>query len=193
MIKKALGIFLIISLIIFLLTGSATARFDGNRTGNDDQFIIAYDMFNGTDSQVLRLEQGEESYEPETLMGYLWIKDSVAYIDKVEVITTEQQDRIEVLGLIAANDLPNGYYIYNETKEAVPFKLTNETLYHFTDIELKYSQDHTNRTYETYKVEEFRKASSYQDKPLEEQKIPYRFQVYKDEVISITEEFILTQ
>ncbi|MGL6173523.1 MAG: hypothetical protein ACRC1P_02835 [Cellulosilyticaceae bacterium] len=256
MIKKVVSTFF----VVFLLTGCATVGFNGSRSGNENQFIIEYDMFNGMDSQVLSINQGEQmainivtnagevevevkkdneeaiytgthrsnmsftlgidksgSYrctvtgrkakgsvsfikeeiekvcQPEIMMGYLWIKDKVVYIDEVEIITTEQQGRIEELGLTVANDLPNGYYIYNEVKEAIPFELTDDTMYKFTDIDLKFAQDNIDRTYETSKVQEFREASSYQDKHLEEQKIPYRIEVYQDKVISITEEFIFTQ
>lgn len=260
--KKIIRGYLLLTSILFF-TACGTEIFNGSRTGDENQFIIEYETFNGTDAQLLHLESGDQvaikivvdagevdvevrkdneepiysgtltsdlsftlginksgnykctvtgrkakgsvsfikqerekdewAYEPEIMMGYLWIEDNRVYIDEVEIITTEQQGRIEALGLVVTNDLPNGYYIYNEVNEAIPFELTDDTLYRFTDIDLKFSEDNTNRTYETCRIQEFREASSYQDKPLEEQKIPYRIEVCQDKVISITEEFIFTQ
>lgn len=257
--RKIMGVFL----MVFLLTGCTMATFDGSRTGDDNQFLIIYNRLNGTESQLLHLEEGDQVaikivadagevevevrkdnnepiyrgtltsdlsfilgidksgsykctvtgrkargsvsfikqerekdkkvYDSETMMGYIWIEDNVVYVDEVEVITADQQERIKTLELVVANDLPNGYYIYNEINEAIPFEITEDTVYSFSDIELKFSQDNISRHYETSKVEEFRTASSYQDKPLEEQKIPYRIEVYQDKVISITEELLFTQ
>jgi hypothetical protein len=42
-----------------LLAGCASATFNGSRTGNDSQLVMEYTVFNTTDSQTLKLEQGD--------------------------------------------------------------------------------------------------------------------------------------
>lgn len=49
-----------ISGLIIVTALSTTAcksnvKFDGERTGNDSEFILEYEMFNGSDSQDLKL------------------------------------------------------------------------------------------------------------------------------------------
>lgn len=136
----------------------------------------------------------ETQYQPELLSGYISINGNILYLDTVEIIKKEDKDRIKELGLIVESDLPNGYYIYNETVESVPFELTDDTTYTFTDFNLLFiNEANTTRIYETTKKQEFIEGSSYQDISLEEQKIPYFLSVYDKKVISITEEFIYTQ
>ncbi len=53
-----------ISGLIIATAFSATAcksnvKFDGERTGNDSEFILEYEMFNGSDSQDLKLKEGD--------------------------------------------------------------------------------------------------------------------------------------
>ena len=53
-----------ISGLIMATALSATAcksnvKFDGERTGNDSEFILEYEMFNGSDSQDLKLQKGD--------------------------------------------------------------------------------------------------------------------------------------
>ncbi|MGL4346168.1 MAG: hypothetical protein ACRCTE_13300 [Cellulosilyticaceae bacterium] len=243
--------------VTLLLTGCNPDSFAGSRTGNTNQFILVYDLLNGTDSQSLTLEKGdkiaveitntsgsvdvevrkdqdepiytgmnsqnlsfilnisesgtyqcsvtgrkakgsvsfikqESTYEVEPFMGYIAIKGALVEVDPVELITTEQDERMNTLGLMPS-DFPNGYYIYNEVEDLTSFSLTEDTSYNFTDVGLIYSQDEENRFYTTHNISEFINASSYQDKPLNEQKIPYKLQVYEDKIISISEEFALTQ
>ena len=42
-----------------LLAGCASATFNGSRTGDDSQLVMEYTVFNTTDSQTLKLEQGD--------------------------------------------------------------------------------------------------------------------------------------
>ena len=56
--KKSMTIFLILSVTV-LLTACMETRFNGDRTGNDSQFIMNYSIFNGTDYQLLELEAGD--------------------------------------------------------------------------------------------------------------------------------------
>lgn len=53
-----------ISGLIIVTALSTTAcksnvKFDGERTGNDSEFILEYEMFNGSDSQDLKLQKGD--------------------------------------------------------------------------------------------------------------------------------------
>lgn len=55
---------ILISGLIIATASSATAckgnvKFDGERTGNDSEFILEYEMFNGSDSQDLKLQKGD--------------------------------------------------------------------------------------------------------------------------------------
>src|SRR6516225_282321 len=72
----------------------------------------------------------------ESLVGYMVIEDKKIYLDRVEIITAEDTDRIKELGLSKQADMPSGYYIYNPVKEKEEYELTNETTYSFVDMTL---------------------------------------------------------
>lgn len=55
--KKHLGI--LCSLILALSLTACGADFDGSRTGNDNEFVMDYKVFNKTDSQDLIVEEGD--------------------------------------------------------------------------------------------------------------------------------------
>lgn len=137
---------------------------------------------------------GTKETEPQKLTAYMHIEGNEVQLDEVEIITTDDTERMEELGLTVNNDLPSGYHIYNETADAASYQLTDKTKYIFTDFnQLLVDPEVENRLYETTSKEEFLEASSYSDVPLEEQKIPYFFEVLDGKVISITEQFIYTQ
>lgn len=46
-------------LCTILLTSCTGTLFDGSRTGNENQLIMSYRIFNTTDSQLLELEKGD--------------------------------------------------------------------------------------------------------------------------------------
>lgn len=132
--------------------------------------------------------------EPKFLTGYMFMKENKIDLDEVEIVEIEDTDRIKELGLNIKNHLPNGYYIYNPTVEIESFRLTDSTKYIFTDSNLCFVKEaDSDRLYETTKLEEFIEGSSYQESPLEEQKIPYFIEICEGKVISITEKFIYTQ
>ena len=56
--KKFLGI-IGIFIIVFSLSGCGKSSFDGNRIGNDSQFVMEYKIFNTTDGQSLLLDAGD--------------------------------------------------------------------------------------------------------------------------------------
>ncbi|MBE6022435.1 MAG: hypothetical protein E7231_04260 [Cellulosilyticum sp.] len=141
-----------------------------------------------------KVEGVESQYKTESLVGYMVIEKDKLYLDEVEIIIGEDQERIKELGLVEENDLPNGYYIHNLEVQNESFQLTNDTIYGFTDDELLFVKDaESNRFYETTNLEEFLEGSSYQEVALEQQKIPYFIEVYDGKVIRVTEEFIYTQ
>ncbi|MDD3571312.1 MAG: hypothetical protein PHY44_09455 [Lachnospiraceae bacterium] len=132
--------------------------------------------------------------EPQQLSAYINIEGNEVQFDEVEIVTTDDTERIQDLGLTIENDLPSGYHIYNQTVDVESYQLTDETKYIFTDFnQLFVDPKVENRLYETTNKEEFLEGSSYSDVPLEDQKIPYFLEVSNGRVISITEKFIYTQ
>lgn len=57
--KKYLGFLCSLSLILVLSLTACGADFDGSRTGNDNEFVMNYKIFNTTDSQDLIVEEGD--------------------------------------------------------------------------------------------------------------------------------------
>lgn len=57
--KKHLGILCSLSLILVLSLTACVANFDGSRTGNENEFVMNYKIFNTTDSQDLIVEEGD--------------------------------------------------------------------------------------------------------------------------------------
>lgn len=134
------------------------------------------------------------AYKPESLVGYIVLEGNTLYLDEVEVITTEDKDRIAELNLKDV-DMPNGYYIYNSSTETTAYELTDETTYTFTDYHLLFVENPDgDRLYTTTSKENFIQHLniSYSDEP-PAGKVPFFIEVKDDKVISITEEFIFTQ
>ncbi len=131
---------------------------------------------------------------PDLIAGYIVIEDNLLYLDKVEIITLEDKERIEELKLDQNADMPNGYYIYNADMEKQTFKLTNETTYTFVDYNLLFvKEENGDRLYTTTKKEEFllHLSTSYSDLP-PAQKVPFFIKVKNGKVINITEKFEFT-
>lgn len=128
------------------------------------------------------------------LAGYIVFDGDILYLDEVEVITTENKNRIAELDL-KDSDMPNGYYIYNPSNEKTSFELTDKTSYTFTDYHLLFVENpDSDRLYTTTSREEFIQhlTTSYSDNP-PAQKVPFFIEVKDGKVISIIEEFIFTQ
>lgn len=55
-------IYTIALMLFFILTFTACGgpKFNGNRTGNDSQFLMDYSVFTGSDFQLLKLEEGDK-------------------------------------------------------------------------------------------------------------------------------------
>lgn len=149
-------------------------------------------------------ENSSTSQVAETLTGYITIQNGQAILDEVEIITLDDTDRMEDLGLSPEEDLISGYYLYNEEESTRTFTLTDQTEYRFVDIGRLYiTSDNLNGlNYTTTLLEEFIAGSSYEannvgyEASLESGepvgRIPYFVEVQGDTVISITEEFSYT-
>ncbi len=77
------------------------------------------------------------------------MEEDTLYLDEVEVVTTDDEDRMAELDL-SDRDMPNGYYIHDKNTEKLSFKLTDETVYTFTDYHLLFVEDpDSDRLYST--------------------------------------------
>lgn len=147
--------------------------------------------FTGVDKQPA----SEESHD--IVSAYLTLENGKAYLDEVEIITEEDEDRIEDLGLNIEFDLISGYYIHNEREETMVYELMDETVYRFLDIGQLYTSEEGLK-YETTSLEEFLAGSSYVSNSASENsglptgRIPYFVEIEGGNVISITEVFSYT-
>lgn len=139
-------------------------------------------------------KQEQTETKAESLVGYIVIEDNTLYLDKVEIITLDDTERITELGLKQQDDFPNGYHIYNPDTERDIYDLTDETIYNFVDSNLLFVEDESDdRSYTTTKKEEFIQhlSISYSDVP-PAQTVPFFLEVKDGKVISITEKFEFT-
>lgn len=139
----------------------------------------------------------------ESLAGYIHLEDDTLYLDRVEVITTEEGDRITGLDLhdpdqiaelgLQETDMPNGYYIHDLNAETIAFELIDGTLYTFTDVNLLFVEDaESDRRYSTTDKEQF---VEHINMSLTSGQVTYPFfiEVSDGKVRSITEVFLFTQ
>lgn len=131
--------------------------------------------------------------QPESLVGYIAIKDNTLYFNEVEIVEWEDKERVKELGL-NEYDMPNGYAIINKNKGETTFELADEVIYTFTDVNLDFVKDSEgDRLYTTTKKDEFIKhLGKLNDFPLSEQNIPFFIEVRDGKVIRITEKFKYT-
>ena len=135
----------------------------------------------------------DSEVDTQTLTGHIIIDGDDLLLDEVEILTLEDEKRLNELG-IDSSEIPNGFHIYNEKIEFVPYKLTEKTEYEFTDINLLYVDESVaDRKYITKEKDEFLfyLSTQYSDSP-PAQKIPYFVEVQDGKVIRITEEFMYT-
>ena len=151
MLRRGLWVF-VLSLVFTLVLTSCS--FDNHKVDNDEnrkmtdptinessETYPAIDKTNDssetlteTDSQVetqeeyLQMRKNDYDY-----FGYIIIEDNILYIDPIELITTEDVDRITELGLNEQYDMPSGYYFYNPDNDLISFQITDETEFHFID------------------------------------------------------------
>lgn len=183
---------------IFIYVGEemgATLQFgeSGDNTTNHDARSISNDLYHQV--EAIFDSQQEAISESKTLVGYIYIQDDVVMIDGVEIVTRDDEKRIDELQLVEEIDYPSGYYIHNESNEMHSYALIEDTRYIFTDYAQRYVDKNVeNRIYETQNLAEFIEGSSYQHIPLEEieshkHDIPYFVEVIDGVAVSITEKF----
>ena len=122
--------------------------------------------------------------------GYLIIDGEQLIINDFKFIDQADQYWIDTLGL-TAEDMPNGYYIYDDSDELLTFTLSEETRYNFYDTGAKFlSEDNIDRLYTTDNLTEFLEKFD-EDGDGDLGKTPFEVQVFEDgRVISISEIFI---
>ena len=129
----------------------------------------------------------------ESMLGYIVIEENTLYIDKVELVTLEDEERIKELGLTQQGDLPNGYHFYNPEIEKDEYELTDNTTYFFVDLNVLFVKENDDRNYTTTEKNEFMQhlTTEYTDTP-PAQKVPFYVEVNDGKVVRILEEFAYT-
>lgn len=119
-------------------------------------------------------------------IGHISIEKDTLYLDEVEWITVENQDRIKELEL-SQSDMPNGYYIYNPSTEKISFKIGDNTEYNFVAYEsFSFIKEGEDRNYTTTKKEEFIEFLNY----VKSDRVVFWVEVIDGFVVNITEQFI---
>lgn len=93
--KKHLGI--LCSLILVLSLTACGTDFDGSRTGNNNEFVMDYKVFNKTDSQDLIVEEGDTIHaeiivEGGSLSFKIQKDDEVPVYESVDVSFSDEFD-----------------------------------------------------------------------------------------------------
>lgn len=119
-------------------------------------------------------------------IGHISIGKDTLYLDEVEWITDENQDRINELELSPA-DMPNGFYIDNPSTDKILFKIGDNTEYNFVTLEaLSFYKEGADRNYSTTKKEEFMEFLNN----MNTDRIVFWVEVKDGFVVTITEQFI---
>ncbi len=89
--------------------------------------------------------------------------ESTVTVDVIEFITDADAERIRELNL-TENEMPDGYYIYNQDTETVTWNLDSQTVYRFIDWNGDFTGSEYPEEYTTTDLQEFRKyIETYQD------------------------------
>lgn len=138
-------------------------------------------------------EYNTKANQPESLVGYIVIKDNTLHFNEVEIVEWEDKERAKELGF-NEYDMPNGYTIIDKNKGRRTFELADEVIFTFTDVNLDFVKNaEGDRLYTTTKKDEFiNHLGKLNEFSLSEQKIPYFIEVKDGNVISITEKFKYT-
>lgn len=130
--------------------------------------------------------------EAASVVGYIVIEDNTLYVDEVELVTLEDEARMEELGLTQV-DLPNGYHFHNEEIAQAEYELTEDTTYTFVDVEVLFVGETDERKYTTNEKDEFVQHLSvaFTDTP-PAQTVPFFMEISDGKVVSIVEEFEYT-
>jgi hypothetical protein len=126
----------------------------------------------------------KQKSETTEVCGYVSVEGDILKVDTVEWITDEDEERIKELGL-TEEDLPDGYYILNESSDITSYKLNNETQYNFIDWNFDFVSKGDDQNISTTNKEDFIKyLNTYSDKGANQ---PFFIIIEKDVVKSITE------
>lgn len=122
--------------------------------------------------------------------GYLTVDGNQLLVDDFKFVDLADRYWIDTLKL-TAEDMPNGYYIYNDSDNLLTFTLDEGTRYNFYDVGLQFlAEDDEERMYTTTKLDDFlAKFDADGDGSLG--KTPFQLQVFEDgRVLSISEIFV---
>lgn len=141
-------------------------------------------------------QKPDPTADVKSLTGHIVIAEDGLHFDEVEIVTRNDRDRIEALGLEEQKDYPNGCAIVNEEQKEEVFPFSDAAQFEFVDVDLKFldeSKKDGDRVYQTNDVQEFvRHLGQRNDTPLAEQTIPYFVEVQDGTVIRIVEKLEYT-
>lgn len=122
--------------------------------------------------------------------GYLAVDGDRLFVNDFKFIDLADQYWIRTLEL-TAEDMPNGYYIYDTSDELLDFTLNEETRYNFYDTGAQFvSEDDKDRLYTTTNLDDFL-AKFAIDNEGNLSRTPFEVQVLEDgRVLSISEIFV---
>lgn len=126
--------------------------------------------------------------EEKLYIGYVSLDGNTLKLDEFEFLTQENPDRLEELG-ISVNDMPNGYYIYNESEEITSLTIDQNTEFTFFDTGNLFVSEEDDKRYTTKDIEKFR-TFLYGDDDIPAI-MPFWVKVQGDKVISVEEQFVV--
>lgn len=140
--------------------------------------LVSFVLFSCNQTEV-------NNTNPDLYIGHINIEEDILYLDEVEWITDENQDRIKELKL-SRSDMPNGYYINNPSTDTVSFKIADDTEYSFVKLEsLSFYNEGEDRNYTTTNKEEFMEFLDY----VGTDRVLFWVEVKDGFVVSIKEQF----
>lgn len=136
---------------------------------------------------VISCKQADENNNKDLYIGHITIEKNTLYLDEIEWITDEDEDRIKELEL-NQDDMPNGYYIYNPSSDTVSFEVNDKTVYNFIDWGNDFVGTSEDRNYSTTNQEEFIEyLNTYSDKAA---KVPFWIETKGGYIVTVTEQFV---
>ena len=140
-------------------------------------------------------EQPERSVEPtftddygtSFVVAYLRdVTEDYITVDVIEFVTSENAERIKELNL-TEEDMPDGYYIYNQEHEMVTWEFDSQTVYTFIDWNGDFTGSDYPEEYTTMDIQEFQQyVATYEDSA---PGMPFFFQVESGVVKLVLEKF----
>lgn len=126
--------------------------------------------------------------EEQTYIGYIIsLEDNSLNLNPFEFITANETERANELGL-TQDDMPNGYYIYDEDDEILNFTLEENVEFHFYDTQNLFVSKDDDKGYATDNISEFI-LFLYGDSDTP-RRSPFIITVKDGKVVSIREKFV---